>query len=130
MPEHGKIKSTDKESKLRVKYGKNKQETGDYKRAWSFFGCYARLFFGVLWDIIMIRNTASSEWKIRFLIDKNCFPDLKYKLSLTEYLSSTSVPLTFLLHFKQVSLKINTLLKASFTVETIKKEIRKFFLKF
>lgn len=55
------------------------------------------------------------------VIDKNCFLDSKHRLSLTEYLSSTSVPLTFLLHFKQVSLKTNTLLKASFTVETLKK---------
>lgn len=28
LPKHGKLESTDKESKLRVKYGKNKQETG------------------------------------------------------------------------------------------------------
>lgn len=38
LPEHGRLKSTDKESKLRVICEKNRQETGDCKRPWPFFG--------------------------------------------------------------------------------------------
>lgn len=97
-----------------------------------FEGCF-EAYSLAFYESIRVRKTDDSKWLRNYrLFTYTIYTKLfsrkvkeffiqKYGLSLTEYLSSVSAPLIFLHHLKQVSLKINTLLKASFTVEIIKK---------